>query len=513
MKRIFRYTAIVIALSLAASCNVIEDKSFEGGLIRFEPQSVETKAMVNPDNVTSEKFAVWDLLGTTVHIQNYISYSGGNWAYQDPANATYYWKDGTHKFFGYTYNYSNATFDQSNWTWNIGTTAITTTANQTDLLYSSIFTTTAENWKTTGNHTKDSRVPLTFHHLLSALRITMVNASGTNVTVTDASVSLPNSGSASVSFANATAATTYTVTATPATYGSFSSQALSAGDSLDVLNGAKLSAQATPYLIWPQTIVEKTAESTANSATITFSLAYGNNAATEMSVAIPAGTWTAGEINNYRLLIYPDNIKLVFEVQPWEKVQVDPIDTPTGSINMSNVSWTNTPVQVNSKDTNTVVINSYLVNMFYHPTVDGTTYTANNGYFPAQGFFTVNYPVKGKFKIGLIPAYGQTEADLNAEMYEIWIWDETVTPHVFRQMKGESQGFENLDDWREYDGTTLKGVNTIYFQVRASNSVPNGTHPEYKAQIDIWFLPYGESEWISAYSEIRANYALVIPAR
>ena len=341
----------------------------------------------------------------------------------------------------------------------------------------------------------------------------MVNASGTNVTVTDASVSLPNSGSASVSFANATAATTYTVTATPATYGSFSSQALSAGDSLDVLNGAKLSAQATPYLIWPQTIVEKTAESTANSATITFSLAYGNNAATEMSVAIPAGTWTAGEINNYRLLIYPDNIKLVFEVQPWEKVQVDPIDTPTGSINMSNVSWTNTPVQVNSKDTNTVVINSYLVNMFYHPTVDGTTYTANNGYFPAQGFFTVNYPVKGKFKIGLIPAYGQTEADLNAEMYEIWIWDETVTPHVFRQMKGESQGFENLDDWREYDGTTLKGVNTIYFQVRASNSVPNGTHPEYKAQIDIWFLPYGESEWISAYSEIRANYALVIPAR
>ena len=511
MKRIIQYTAIVIALSLAASCsNLIEEKALEGGLISFEPQSLETKARVTPDNLTGEQFAVWDLMGSDIHIQNSIQYSGGKWVYNTPA--TYYWKDGTHKFFGYTYNKGSF----ANNVWSIGSTdspvTITTTANQTDLLFSSIETTTAADWKaaTTG-HTKDTPVKLTFHHLLSAIRVTMINASGENVTVSSAAVTLPNQGSATVSFAGAQADTSVTVGTTAGNFGGFTAQkSLAAGDSLNVLDGTVLTTAntlAAPYMIWPQTLAE-------NAATIAVTLKVGSAAEKTVNIPIQENTkWAAGEINSYRLLIYPNDIKLVFEVQPWEVVEIPAMDTSNGSINMSNVSWQNTVVQVNGNDTNTVVINSYLVNMFYHPTVDGTTYTANNGYFPAQGFFTVNYPVKGKFKIGLIPAYGQTEADLNAEMYEIWIWDETVTPHVFRQMKGENVGFENLDDWREYNGTTLKGVNTIYFQVRASNSVPNGTHPEYKAQIDIWFLPDGESEWISAYSEIRANYALVIPAR
>ena len=497
--------ALALALSFAASCNNIEEgTTTESGLIRFEPQAVKTKALVTPDNVTGEIFDVWDFMGTTVHIQDSIQYNGSKWAYKSSTTASYPWKSGAHKFFGYTRRNAGS-FDQSTMIWSISERTITAGKNQTDLLYSSIKDTTATGWKNV--HQKDDPVLLQFHHLLSAIRITMVNASGAQVTVTNASVTLPNTGSASVSFAGTTATPSYaTSITTTGNFGSFTTQTMAAGDSLDVPTGAVLSDKATAYVIWPQTIDD-------DDVTISFDLAYGTNAATTKPVSIPAGTWEAGKINNYRLLIYPDNIKLVFEVQPWDKVTVDPIDTPTGSINMSNVSWQNTVVQVNGNDTNTVVINSYLVNMFYHPTVDGTTYTANNGYFPAQGFFTVNYPVKGKFKIGLIPAYGQTEADLNAEMYEIWIWDETVTPHVFRQMKGENDGFENLDDWREYNGTTLKGVNTIYFQVRASNSVPNGTHPEYKAQIDIWFLPDGESEWISAYSEIRANYALVIPAR
>lgn len=508
MKRIFRYTAIVIALSLAASCNIMEEGISEEGQIRFEPQAVKTKALVNPDNVTSEQFAVWDLLDGTEYIQNSIKYVSGKWAYQNPANATYYWKNGTHKFFGYTYN--KGTF--SNNVWSISSMAITATANQTDLLYADT-TVTAAAWKAVQGHTKDTPLPLTFHHLLSALRITMVNGSGSNVTVTNANVTLPNTGSATVSFAGTPAAPSCSVTAS-GTFGGFTSQTMSAGDSLDVLTGAVLSDKAPAYVIWPQDIDD-------DDATITFKLAYGTNAATEKTVPLPAGTWTAGKINNYRLLIYPDNIKLVFEVQPWDKVTVDPVDTPTGSINMSNVSWQNTTVRTSATgdDINTVNNNGYSVTMYYRPYVNTSTtatpswtpYT-DQDYYPAQGYFTVNYPLEGKFKIGLIPAYGQTEADLHADMYEIYVWDETATDpddYYFRKMKA---GGEDLSDWREYTGTDVKGVNTIYFQVRASSSVP-ASHSEYKAQIDIWFLPEGESEWISAYSEIRANYALIIPAR
>ena len=497
MKRLFQYTAIVIALSFAASCNNIEEgTTTESGLIRFEPQSIKTKALVTPDNVTGEIFDVWDFMGTTVHIQDSIYHSGGDWKYKSSTTASYPWKSGAHKFFGYTRRNAGS-FDQSTMIWSISERTITAGKNQTDLLYSSIKDTTATGWK--NGHQKDDPVLLQFHHLLSAIRITMVNGSGAQVTVTNASVTLPNTGSASVSFAGTTAEPSYaTSITTTGNFGSFTSQTMSAGDSLDVLTGAVLSDKATAYVIWPQDIDD-------DDVTISFDLAYGTNAATTIPpVTIPAGTWEAGKINNYKLVIYPEFIKLIFEVQPWEKVEVDPIDTSDGSINMTNVAWMNTVVKVNGQDTNTVVNNKYLVNMFYHPTVNGQTYTATNGYFPAQGYFTVNYPLKGKFKIGMIPAYGETTVD--ESMYEIWVYDETVTPHAFRQMKADG---EDLDDWREYEGTVLKGANTIYFQVRATGQ----DSARHTGQIDIWFLPEGSDEWISAYSEIRANYALVIPAR
>ena len=126
--------------------------------------------------------------------------------------------------------------------------------------------------------------------------------------------------------------------------------------------------------------------------------------------------------------------------------------------------------------------------MYYQPTVNGETYTANNGYYPAQGYFTVNYPVAGLFKIGLIPAYGETEVDTDA--YQIVIWNGST--------------FVDIDP----NGETITN-DTVYFQVRATG-VDTAAH---KAQIDIWFMPDGSDEWISAYSEIRANYALTIPAR
>lgn len=493
MKRIFQYTAIVIALSFAASCNNIEEgTTTESGLIRFEPQAVKTKALVTPDNVTGEIFDVWDFMGTTVHIQDSIQYNGSKWAYKSSTTASYPWKSGAHKFFGYTRRNAGS-FDQSTMIWSISERTITAGKNQTDLLYSSIKDTTATGWKNV--HQKDDPVLLQFHHLLSAIRITMVNASGAQVTVTNASVTLPNTGSASVSFAGTTATPSYaTSITTTGNFGSFTTQTMAAGDSLDVPTGAVLSDKATAYVIWPQTIED-------DDVTISFDLAYGTNAATTKPVSIPAGTWEAGKINNYKLVIYPEFIKLIFEVQPWEKVEVDPIDTSDGSINMTNVAWMNAVVQVGGQEKNTVDNDAYSVYMYYLPNVTGSY----NGYYPAQGYFTVNYPLKGKFKIGLIPAYNETTVD--STQYEIWIYDDAT--NAFRPMKGESQGYEDLDDWREYKDGVLKGANTIYFQVRAAAG--HSATQQSKAQIDIWFLPDGGTEWISAYSEIRANYALVIP--
>ena len=143
----------------------------------------------------------------------------------------------------------------------------------------------------------------------------------------------------------------------------------------------------------------------------------------------------------------------------------------------------------------------------YVQNVNTGVWELKEGYYPAQAYFTVNYPLEGKFRIGLIPAYGETQVDTTK--YEIWVYDETLDTPAFRKMKN---GGEDLADWREYDSAdNFKGVNTIYFQVRASSSVPE-SHTGYKAQVDIWFLPDGSDEWISAYSEIRANYACVIPA-
>jgi len=211
------------------------------------------------------------------------------------------------------------------------------------------------------------------------------------------------------------------------------------------------------------------------------------------AISVPVGTkWAADSLYSYKLQIYPNDIKLIFVVQPWDKVDVGTTDTSTGSINMSNVTWMNTKVTVDEAEVNTVFNSSYTVEMYYQPTVNESTYTANNGHFPAQGYFTVNYPSSGKFKIEMIPAYGKTEVDKSA--YAIYIYDNTITTG---------------DKWRaiKTDGETITN-NTVYFQVRAAKADTN----EYNGQIDIWFQPTGSTEWISAYSEIRANYNLHIPS-
>ncbi|MBR0500134.1 MAG: fimbrillin family protein [Bacteroidales bacterium] len=526
MKRINQYIAAVIALTMAVSCtNLIEELPSGNRLISFSPKSIETKAMVNNADITGEQFDVFDVLTVTdadnsesssLYIENYIAYDDDaeKWAYQDTENDkdVYYWLDGTHRFFGYTHGLQNVTPPtKDNKTLSIAARTITTTSNQTDILYSDAVVTTAEAWKGAEGRKKSDAVGLDFHHLLSAISITMENYTGEELTLSSVTVSLPNNASATVNFSGTqddpTAAVPTVAAPTVDEDNDFcttSSITMDAGEVVDVLNTdndmSAEGAKGTAFLIWPQTLA-------ADAATITINKGRDD----EKSVSIPTNTvWNAGEVNAYHILVYPDELKLVFNVEPWAKETIG-LNTNSGSINMSNVTWMNSKVKLTAdgEEKNTVVNSAYSVYMYKNVYIQpaGSTQwgryyypgtTSGDTYYPAQGYFTVNYPTAGLFKIGLIPAYGETE--VNEDAYAIFIYDDSISGN--NKWRAINADGEDLADWRDDDG----GVNTIYFQVRAA-SVPEDNQ---KAQINIWFQPGGSGDWISAYSEIRANYALTI---
>lgn len=492
MKKNIQFFMMIFALVLVASCNKIDEKATSEALIRFAPQSVETKAMINSETELRGKqtLAVYDLVQgeTTPYIQNKIAYANGAWAYQiDPKE--YPWKDGAHKFFSFTDGIGTL---GSNNVLNVSKTLTTADADQVDILYSKIFSTTFAAWKADENNTSETPVPLEFGHLFSAVSFIVTNATTNQVILESADVQIPNKGSASVSFAGDATAVTYGdvttdgafITATP-----FEAQTIGQDVLLDVLTQG-IVTEPLYQMVWPQSFDED--------GDLTVSVKYSMTVAEgepggpwtstfTKNVKIPKTEWKAGNKYVYTLKIYPSDIQLVFNVMPWDESEVGELNTEDGSINMSNVTWVNSKVTVGGEQVNTVVDGDYSVYMYHNPIVNGETYTANYGYFPAQGFFTVNYPKSGLFKIGLIPAVGESTVD--ASKYQIVIWDGT-------QYKAINPNGEPITN------------ETVYFQVRAANSNPGAQ----KAQIDIWFKPDGSEEgWISAYSEIRANYALVIP--
>ena len=459
MRKNILYTAVILALAaLAVSCNKVDNNLAGDDLISFAPQAAGTKAMLNNEtDLRTQTFAVKDIVDGALYVENTIVYNGG-WAYTDPADAKYLWKNGTHNLFGYTAGMGTFTGT----TLTLPSKTLTTAYDQTDLLYSDIVTTTADAWKRANS--KGDPVPLHFHHLLSAVSITVENHTPTDIVINSASVSLPNQAAPTISFTG----TTPVPAIGTLTKGNFIATAMSApvtlaaSDSLDVLAQAKLASKAQPAqcMIWPQTLA-------ANDAQVTIS--YVQDGETKSAtVSIPEGTvWNAGKINAYNILIRPTSIELVFEVQPWQKVEgIDKIDTATGSINMSNVTW----VQQIVNGKNTVDNNDY-----------GTVYLIKNGdnYTPARGYFTVNYPTEGTYEITLIPAYGGSEDDLQYF---------SVSP----------SGKQTLP--------VVNGIpQTIYFTISANNP---GTAKRVAA-INITITPK-DGEPVSAYSEIRANYTLTI---
>lgn len=565
---------MILALGLAAACNKAEEGFSEDGLIRFAPESPATKAMIKDDAaLQAAKFQVYDILDGTEYIKDSITYGSGSGTWNYGSGKSYTWKNGSHKLFGYKLDDGLKTTFANN---KVSFTHTLTTADaaQVDFLYSEVKTMTAAEGKALG---KDTPVSLNFKHFFSGLAMTVENNMGVALAINSISVNLPNSGTATVDFSGNSSSITMgdngefidgTVSA------SLASQA-----KLDVFGKAVLEAEASPSqrMVWPGTFAEGKVVVTLSytpegeTAPITKKVNIVDNADAETKQAV----WEAGKVKTYNLKIYPDKIVLTFEVKDWESVDND-LNTSTGSINMTNVTWQNTKLMVDGELVNTVVNNAYSVYMYHNPYYPvASTYTeivyqtytetvyqtyeedvydedgvtilhhkgdqvldenddpivlheagtqvlddANNpiilhnigdpvldddgnqvyengtqysGYFPAQGYFTVNYPSSGKFKIGLIPAYGETKVE--PEYYEIYIYNSTSKT------------------WVPHNATEGEAISneTVYFQVRAAATQDDAQH---KAQVDIWFLPAGskEGEWISAYSEVRANYALVIPA-
>ena len=500
MKKALTYSAIVLLLGFTA-CNKTDNIEFGSGNISFAPASVGTRALIEDEaGLQAQTFQVYDYMGTTEYINNTIVYDATEEAWVYGTEATYKWADGTHKFFGYT----NGAGDFASNALSVAKTLTTAEADQVDLLYSNVFTTTAAEWKASKT-TKDP-VMLDFKHLLSAVSFMVTNATSNQVVLNSVDVKIPNKGSATVDFSGEETAVTYGAVSQDGdfiTAAALSDVTVAQDQLIDVLTQAAVT-DTLYQMVWPQEFAEGSELTVHVVYTMTTPGANEGDDPIEQhfekDVKIPATTWAAGQKYVYMLKVYPTDVRLTFQVQPWVKVEVGDIDTSTGSINMTNVTWMNTKVTVGGEEKNTVVNSAYSVTMYYHPVVNGTVYEENNGYFPAQGYFTVNYPVSGLFKIDLIPAYGQTEADLKKEMYDIYIYE-------YPEDDDSEGSFRAIDP----DGEPIS-QNTVYFQVRASSSVA-ATHPEYRAQIDIWFKPDGSDEWISAYSEIRANYALIIPAR
>ena len=542
MKKVLTYSAIVLLLGFTA-CNKTDNINLGSDDIRFAPASVETRALIeDADDLPSQTFQVYDYLTngttTTEHINNTIVYDEASTSWTYGTAATYKWDEGTHKFFGYT-------ADAGSFASNKLTVSKALTYEDADLLYSEVYSTTAADWK--ANKTAADVVPLSFKHLFAAVSINVKNemdATTNSVSVSSLGTSgIRNSGSADVDYSGDAVSVSYGTLSQSGSYGAaaFSSAiALGENEMIDVFSQAKTTAKNF-YVIWPQAF--------QNDGDLTVNVSYtmtvdGESTPFTKGVQIPATAWEAGKKYSYTLRLLPTGVKLEFIVADWEEGQAGSIRTDTGSINMSNVTWMNSKVKLTADAENTVnTVNNgaYSVTMYYKPYVEyvdefgTTTYTQATGFHRAQAYFTINYPLSGKFKIGLIPAYGQTEDDLKKDMFEIYVYKQTGTQIVEGKEVPVFEWVKDTENDGHYVGDIPTDHSTIYFQVRASEAVENAaTNPEYRAQIDIWINPDGDTyaddvydengelihakgsnkdEWISAYSEVRANYATVIPAR
>ena len=502
MKKTILYAAMILALGFAAACDKTEEGFTGESLIRFAPETIGTKAMVdNAAALQAFTFNVYDLWSgqDALYVNDVITYSDNAWKYT--SGNKYTWKKGTHKLFGFRSDgLATAPTLATDYKATFTHTFTTAADTQVDLLYSEIITITDTEWKSTEGNTKDTPIPLHFKHLATGLAMTLENYTAESVTVSAVSVTLPNAGSATVDFSGTEPnLVTGTLTSGTFTAGTLASTTLASKAKLDVLAQAALAADAKPaqYMVWPQTIAE-------GDAVVNVSYTQGG-VNKNAQVKLPAGTWESGKIYSYNLEIRPTELFITFHVEDWQPVTLPTVDAQTGSINMSNVMWVNKAINLGTEEepniVNTVDNSGYgSVTLVYHsqtetvtnPDTGEETTETTNVYEPAVGFFTVNYPTNGTYRLSLIKAHGGDEKDL-AHF--------TISPYGAEDLEPNEDGSYALPH------DSLGNPQTIYFKVEAKPT----DHARHIAQLDLHITPTGGVE-TSAYSEIRATYTLIIPA-
>ena len=543
MKKAYIYLTFIVMAVLAVACSKngsqvdpTKPEAAKEANIGFGTASAKAPDALVKDENKPLQVRVYDYYTATDTETEYIkdliqeATTEGAWAFV--SEREYAWKKGAHKFFGWVAVDESGT-EVSNLNYDDETKVLTISGENNaaiaaaDYRYAELVTV---NWPDNTMIGTDASgksfakpVSLNVKHLTSALKLKVKNSTNANQTVAITSATLKNvvtTGSAKVDYSGSAESVAYTAGAT----GNITLPAVTISGAM----APDAEVVSDMVYVWPQEVNPAPAEGETPATVATVEVAYKLNGAEKTAkMDIPATEWEAGKVYILDLQIVNKNIVLTFKVQPWDaSEEAGEIDTSTGSINMTNVTWMNTVVRetADGPEVNTLNNSGYAVTMYYHPYVKNgdswTQYTANNGYIPAQGYFTVNYPVSGLFKIELIPAYG--EKKVNPEFYEIYIYEypsktevdgeEVEVPGYFRPINQEGEEIS---------------MNTVYFQVRAAGPkdaqgeegdddyVPafdGQDGAQHKAQINIWFKPDDQDEWISAYSEIRANYALIIPA-
>lgn len=308
MKKTLVYSAIVLLLA-AMACNKTDSTVSEGeGHILFAPAAEATRALVYQETLTGEQFRVYDFKDGAKYIDDQIKYGTTNtWEYV--SGDDYLWKAGTHNLFGYT-----AALGALPDTKKLSYTKELTTAaaNQYDLLYSTIVTTTADAWKHTTGNTKTTPVKLNMKHLFAAVEMVVKNGKGSTIKLNSVTVpSIPNSATATIDYSG----TDVAVSIPAPTAGTNPFVSAAAVADVDMTDGALLDilTQAVqtpaPYVIWPQTI-----------PAMTIAVQYTQNGSTYNTTAtIPSTTWEAGKLYTYTLLIAnAEDILLTFTVKEWQ---------------------------------------------------------------------------------------------------------------------------------------------------------------------------------------------------
>lgn len=504
MKKTILYSSLILVLG-AIACNKTDEIVPKSDALISISTGIDTKSFIGDQDLlqSNATLHIMDFVGTEKYIDDNITYvaattEGEEGAWDFVEGHSYTWKNGDHKFYGWLVKDGSLTvsptYTQASHSLSYSKALTTAAADQADFLYSDVI---KRNPSAAGGK---AAVPLQFSHLFSGIRISLTNSLGKQITVKSVSISgLKNSATGNITFGDPTetnAKGTSVSIDNLAESGSFISataltnQALADGGKIDVLSqsvlGADADATAAAYMIWPQ-LMDGTAK-------VTVVYNTGEEGAADktrvVDLAIPDGnnfkTMAAAYRYSFDLKIVSNDIQLTFVVADWDAKQTTITSEGGENITMTNVMWLHNrqvffesaPNEADAiMDTydDDAGVRHYGTATIFRSTAEG------NPYVPVRAYFSIDYPSAGTYQIKLVRAYGAT----NDNDLQYFTLDNT--------------------------GGTIVPGKEIYFSINASAAAASNT-AEHKCSIDIVITPTG-GQPLSAYSEIRATYTVIIPAR